>query len=166
MDLIAIAPVTRTVALGRAAVEVTGLSLRKLTGLMAAYPELVPLAIGGEVQIGRLLAEAPETAATIFSLGVIGPGRSRRWRLLFWRQVETPIEDEANLLAAFDAAPFGQQADALGAIIDLTFKGERALPFVKLVASALTRASIPPEPTPSPSDDSSSSDMPQPPSGT
>jgi hypothetical protein len=45
---------------------------------------------------------------------VIGPGRSRRWRLLFWRKVETPIEDEANLLAAFDAAPFGQQADALG----------------------------------------------------
>jgi hypothetical protein len=164
MDLVAISPVTRTVPLGRGAVEVTGLSLRKLTGLMAAYPELVPLAAGGEVNLARLLVEAPESALTIFSLGLQGAGRPLRRRLLFWRRPEAAV-DEAALLAAFDLAPAGQQLDALGTIIDLTFKGERAVPFLKAVAAAMTRprpeASTPPEPMPSPSDGSSIADIPE-----
>jgi hypothetical protein len=171
MDLVAISPVTKTVPLGRGAVEVTGLSLRKLTGLMAAYPELVPLAAGGEVNLARLLVEAPESALTIFSLGLQGAGRPRRQRLLFWRkEAAAPLQDDANLLEAFDAAPAGQQLDALGAIVDLTFKGERAIPFLKAVAAAMTRprqeASTPPEPMPSPSDGSSGSDIPPNTSGT
>ena len=143
--------------------------MRKLTGLIVDYPELMPLAVGGAAEIGKLIIGAPESALTIFSLGLVGVGRPRRSRLLFWRKATELAGGDADLLAAFDQAPAGQQLDALGAIVDLTFKGQRALPFLKAVAAAMAKpaeASIPPEPTPSPSHGSSGSDIPPPPSGT
>lgn len=167
MDLVAISPITKTVPLGRGAVEVTGLSLRKLTGLMVAYPELAQLAAGGEVNLPQLLIQAPESALAIFSLGLMGAGRPLRRRLLSWG-TEAPVENDANLLRAFDQAPAGQQLDALGAIVDLTFKGERAVPFLKSVVAAIARPkdSTPQEATPSPSGGSSGSDTPPSTSGT
>lgn len=126
-DLVSIAPATKTVALGSAAVVVTGLSLRKLTQLIVAYPDLVALATGGRIEIAALLGQAPDGALAIFSLGVVGRARPK------WRAASVLMSgDDDDLVDAFDAAPSGQQIEILGAIFDLTFKGsERARPFLK-----------------------------------
>lgn len=150
MDIVAISPVTKSVALGSAAVEVTGLSFRKLVHLAVGYPEFLPLVAGGNANLAKLLFDAPELALAIFSVGVVGPARRRGLR--FWKADEAMVRDDAKLLAAFDAAPAGQQIDALGTIYDLTFKGERAIPFLKMVGEALKQNQpTPPEPGPEPS---------------
>lgn len=131
MNLVAISPATKTVALGGAAVEVTGLSMRKLTQLIVAYPELVGLAAGGRIDIAPIILKGPEMGLAIFSLAVLGPARVR-----FWQNLQT-IKHE-HMLAAFDKASAGQQIEILGAIVDLTFKGgERAVPLLRSVAASL-----------------------------
>jgi hypothetical protein len=143
MDLAAISPATKTAALGSAAVEVTGLSLRKLTQLIVAYPDLLALA-AGKVELASLIFKAPEMALAIFSVGIVGPARPRFWAR--WQ----PIDDE-DLLKAFDKAATGQQLDVLATIVDLTFKGERGIPFLRSVIGslAISTPSSKPEPEPS-----------------
>lgn len=154
MNLANIGPATKTVALGGAAVEVSGLSLRKLTQLIGAYPQLVGFLAGGKVDVTAILVEGPDMAMAIFSLGVVGPARRRFWS----RRV--PMVDE-GMLAAFDQAAAGRQMEALASIFDLTFKGgERALPFLKMFVAPLAAvpepdAPPPSEPSPTPSNDSS-----------
>ena len=131
MDLVSIAPATRTVALGRAAVEVSGLSLRRLTQLIVEYPDLLAFAGGGTVDLLGLLARAPEMALAIFAVGVVGPAPRRRWRI--WRREIA----EGDLLRAFDAAATGQQLDILACIVELTFAGQRGAPFLRSVLAGV-----------------------------
>lgn len=127
MSLLAIAPATKTVALGSAAVDVSGLSFRKLTGLIIAYPDLAGLIVAGKVSIPALIEQAPDAALAMFSLGLVGRTR-RQW----WRKMLPLNGGDDDLVAAFDTAPAGQQIEILGAIFDLTSKGaDRAIPFLK-----------------------------------
>jgi len=144
-DLVSIAPATKAVALGSAAVVVTGLSLRKLTQLIVAYPDLVGLVTGSRIEIAALLEQAPDGALAIFSLGVVGRARPKWWRAATAMMSDT----EDDLVAAFDAAPSGQQIEILGTIFDLTFRGsERAIPFLKtlLVPAPAPESPVPPQP--------------------
>lgn len=157
MDLVSIAPATKTVALGGAAVVVTGLSLRKLTQLLVSFPDMAGLFVGGTLDVGVLLQQAPDAALAVFSLGVVGKAKPR-----WWQQPAPRIWDDDHdaLLAAFDAAPAGQQIEALGAIFDLTSKGgDRALPFLK-AALARPAAVATPEPMPAPPSETPAESMP------
>jgi len=139
MDLASIAPATKTVALGSAAVEVTGLSLRKITQLIVKYPELLALA-AGKVELSNLIMSAPESALAIFALAVVGPSRHRWWQ----RQMTAALEaTEDSMIRAFDEAATGQQLDALAIIVDLTFKGERGIPFLKSLIGSPRPNSMP-----------------------
>lgn len=150
-------PKTRAVALGGAAVLVTGLSLRKLTELVMQYPELLGFVVGNQVEVAVLIGKGPEIALAIFAVGYVGPVPRRWWQ----RSVTVAAEAGNDLLAVFDDAPAGQQIDAVSAIIDLTFKGERVAPFLAMLASAtVTRPEPAPEPvatSETPMPDSSSS---------
>lgn len=126
MDIVAISPATKTVALGSAAVEVSGLSLRKLSQLIAAYPDLLGLA-AGKVDLSTIIFKAPNMALAIFAVGVVGLAREGFWQ----RRVQKIKEDD--LLSLFDKAATGQQLDCLAVIVDLTFKGERGIPFLRSV---------------------------------
>lgn len=130
MDLQSIAPATRTVALHGAAVEVTGISLRKLTQLVGAYPELIGFLGAGGVDVASLLVKGPEMALAIFALGLVGPARKR-----FWQRRALRISND-DLLAAFDDAAAGEQIDALADIVDLTLRGQRGRPFLQSLAAA------------------------------
>lgn len=135
MNLHNIAPATKAVPLGRGAVEVTGLSLRKLENLVVDYPELVSLAVGGKVDLASFIVRAPDASLAIFSLGCVRAAR-RRWWWGWWRRATTL--DDAALMKAFDQAPAGQQVGILAAIVELTFSGgERAAPFLKRLAAAV-----------------------------
>lgn len=142
MDIVSIAPATRTAALGRAAVEVSGLSLRKLTQLIVEYPDLLAFAGGGKVDLLGLLSRAPEMALAIFAVGVVGPARPRWWRL------SQPMSEE-DLLRAFDRAATGQQLDALADIVDMTFEGTRGTPFLRSVLAAAFKSASPSPDSPS-----------------
>src|SRR6266702_5136335 len=133
MDIVSIAPTTRTVALGRATVAVSGLSLRKLTQLIAEYPELLAFAGGGSIDAAALVVGAPQMALAIFALGVNGQTRPPWWQL--WRLLKPA--GEVDLLAAFDRAATGQQIGILDAIVEATFEGERGGPFLKSALAAL-----------------------------
>lgn len=160
MNLLAISPATKAVALGSAAVVVSGLSMRKLAGLIVAYPDLVGFVVGGKLDVAALLEQAPDAALAVFSLGVVG-----RHRSLWSRPVLLITDGNDDLLKAFDAAPAGQQIEALGAIFDLTTKGgDRALPFLKAVlarpAADPGPAPIPTPPEPAPPSETPAESMP------
>lgn len=150
MNLQAISPATKTVALGSAAVEVCGLSLRKLSQLIVAYPELLGLA-AGKVDLSTIIFKAPNMALAIFSVGVVGVARPT-----FWHRRVQKIKDE-DLLTLFDEAATGQQLDCLSTIVDLTFKGERGIPFLRSVigsqATSTPTSSAEPAPNEDPSDE-------------
>jgi len=144
MDLASIAPATKTVALGSAAVEVTGLSLRKLTQLVVEYPSLLSFVAGGTADFAEMLVGAPNMALAIFSLGVVGPARPR------WRLAAIRISED-SLLTAFDRASTGQQLEILATIVDITFKGgERAVPFLRSVIGSLVTSKQNSRPEPEP----------------
>lgn len=149
MDLQSIAPATKTVPLGSGTVEITGLSLRKLTQLIVRYPDLLALA-AGKADLASLLVMAPEAMLAIFSVGVVG--HTPRW----WKKLRKT--DEAELLRAFDDASTGQQIDILTAIFEFTFAGESGRPFLagvlKMIAvqgenQSQPETSAPPGPPPS-----------------
>lgn len=149
MDLQSIAPATKTVPLGSGTVEITGLSLRKLTQLIVRYPELLALA-SGKADLESILVAAPEAMLAIFSVGMVG--QTPRW----WRKFRRA--DETEILRAFDEASTGQQIDILAAIFEFTFAGESARPFLagvlKMIAvqnenQSLPETSAPPGPPPS-----------------
>lgn len=142
MDIVSIAPATKTVALGSAAVEVSGLSLGKLAQVVRDYPQLVGFASGGKLDVGALLERGPEMALALFVAGLVGPAKPKR----FWfGGVEWVKSDIDALIAAFDAAAAGQQIDILSVIVDLTFKGERGAPFLASVIAALASENQKPE---------------------
>jgi hypothetical protein len=133
MDLLSIGPATKTVALGRAAVEVSGLSLRKLTSLVRDHPALLSFVGDGTIDTAALVSSGSEMALAMFGMGVIGPAKQR------WGRAPT----DENLMTAFDAAAAGQQIDILATIVDLTFKGERGAPFLQSVIGALSASREP-----------------------
>ena len=150
MDLQSIAPATKTVPLGRGTVEITGLSLRKLTQLIVRYPDLLALA-SGKADLANLLVSAPEAMLAIFSVGVVGPGR-RWWQI--WKLFRK--SDETEIIRAFDDASTGQQFDILSQIFEFTFAGESARPFLAGVLKMISAQgenqnpiSAPPGPLPS-----------------
>lgn len=125
MDLQSIAATTKAVPFLNGTVEVTGLSLRKATHLIIEFPELLALA-SGRADLASLIVSAPNAALAILSQG-IKPG------------------DNKAVLEAFDEAPAGAQIDLLSAIIDLTFKGQRAAPFLASLAASVPQGQILPE---------------------
>lgn len=127
MDLQSIAPAFKTVPLGSGTVEITGLSLRKLTQLIVRYPDLLALATG-KADLAGLLITAPLAVLEIFSLGVISP--TPRWWQLRKRFGDESEATEASLLKTFDDASTGQQIDILAQIFEFTFAGESARPFL------------------------------------
>lgn len=114
-DLRELYPVPKTVPFGSGTVEVRGLSLRKISALVHEYHDLIGIFSGGRTGLGNLLAQAPDAALAIFAFSV----------------------DDEEKVKAFDDLAFGQQADILGAIYELTLGGERAGPFVASLASQL-----------------------------
>lgn len=118
MDLQSIATTTKAVPFCGGTVDVIGLSLRKLTQLIVKYPELMTL-VGGKADLANLVISAPEAVLAIVALGTD----------------DLSERDSKKFLKAFDDASAGQQIDLLASIIDLTFAGERARPFLeRLVA--------------------------------
>lgn len=159
MDLQSIARKTRTVPLGSGTVEITGLSLRKLTELIVRYPDLLALA-AGRADLASLVVSAPEAMLAIFALAVVGPTPSGAW----WRR--RPIRpagafgatgemDHEGLVQAFDEASTGQQIDLLSEVFELTFAGERARPLLEGLVKSFVESPSPPNPsaeaTPEPS---------------
>lgn len=118
MDLQSIFPTRKTVPFSNGTVEVMGLSLRKATQLSIEYPDLLALA-NGKANLAGLIVSAPNAALAIFAQGI------------------APGPDNVALLEAFDEAPMGQQIELLSVIIDLTFAGERARPFLASLAGRL-----------------------------
>lgn len=153
MDLASIAPATRTVPLGSGTVEITGLSLRKLTKLAVEYPALLVLA-SGKLDIQTLVVSAPDAVLAIFAVGIVEPRRPTSWQ--FWKR---SLPGAAAQVKAFDEAATGQQIDLLAQIFELTFEGQRAGPFLAAVLTSLNVPASPPDletsaptsPPPSPS---------------
>jgi hypothetical protein len=108
-------PAPKAVPFGAGTIEVTGLSMRKVSALMHQYPDLVSIFSGGAVGLSNLLTQAPDAALAVFALVVSD---------------ETRIQE-------FDNLAFGQQADILAAIYELTVGGERAGPFLADVVARL-----------------------------
>ncbi len=136
-DLRELYPMPLAVPFGSGTVEVTGLSLRKLTALIHQYPDLIGVLSGGKVAFNELLSRVPDAALAAFAL---------------------VVHDEETV-KAFDDLAFGQQADILGAIYDLTVGGKRAGPFLASVAAQL-RLTPPNEASPNSSPNSTSSSVP------
>lgn len=134
-DLRELYPVPKAVPFGSGTVEVTGLSLRKISALVHEYFDLISIFSGGKVGIGDLLVKAPEAALAIFAL----------------------VVSDEDKVKAFEDLPFGQQADILGAIYDLTIGGERAGPFLASVAAQLRVEDRPAKTSPNSSPSSMSS---------
>jgi hypothetical protein len=120
MNLQSISPATKAVPFCGGTVDVIGLSLRKLTQLIVKYPELLSLA-SGQADIASLVLSAPE--ATLSMVALSTPHLSE--------------PDSERLLRAFDETAAGQQIDLLSAIVDLTFAGQRAGPFLASLALQL-----------------------------
>jgi hypothetical protein len=125
MDLQSIFPTRKAVPFLNGTVEVSGLSLRKATHLIIEYPELLALA-NGQADLASLIVSAPNAALAILAQGI------------------TPGDNKA-LLEAFDEAPVGAQIDLLSAIIDLTFAGQRAAPFLASLAARVPPSQSLPE---------------------
>jgi hypothetical protein len=128
MDMQSIYPATKTVPFLGGTVEVSGLSLRAAAHLTIEFPVLLALA-SGTADIASLVVVGPDAALAILAQGLRhGPDK--------------------DLLKAFDEAPAGQQIDLLSVIVDLTFKGERAGPFLEgIAARAAAPSSVPPAAT-------------------
>jgi hypothetical protein len=141
VDLQSIAPATKTVPLGSGTVEITGLSLRKLTELIVRYPDLLALA-SGKADLANLLIAAPEAILAIFSVGAVQT--PRWWRVLSWFRVA----GEAAILRAFDEASTGQQIDIVAQIFEFTFTGESARPFLEGVLKMIRAQSLDQNPLP------------------
>jgi len=111
MDLQSIAPATKTVPFLGGTVEVSGLSLRAATHLIVEFPVLLALA-SGTADLAGLIVVGPDAGLALFAQGI-------------------KQSDNRALLEAFDRASFGEQIDILASIIDLTFRGQRARPFLE-----------------------------------
>ncbi len=115
VDLTDLYPAPKVVPFGTGTIEVTGISMRKVAVLLDEYPELAPLFSGDTVPLATLLDKASDAALAIFA----------------------QVIPEEEMIRAFDGLPFGQQVDILGAIFDLTFGGQRGVPFRAEVARQL-----------------------------
>jgi hypothetical protein len=88
--------------------EITGLSIRKLSGLITAYPDLLGLLAGG-FDLGSMIAAFPDAIQKIIAEGT---------------------RASSGVLERFDSAPAGEQIDLLSEIFDVTFQGGKAMPFI------------------------------------
>jgi hypothetical protein len=153
MDMQSIAPATKTVPLGSGTVEITGLSLRKLTELVLRFPELLALA-AGKMDLAGLMVSAPDAMLAVFAVGFAAPAKPRFWE--FWKQ----FRDEAMVLKTFDEAATGQQIDILTKMFEITFAGESARPFLagvlKMIRAPETNQDPPETSAPNTPDSSSS----------
>ena len=131
VDIRQIAPATRTVPLGSGTVEITGLSLRKLTALVVSFPQLLDLA-AGKMDLAELVLSAPDAALALFAAAAVVPATPKFWQ--FWNRFRP---DEAAILRAFDQAATGAQIDVLAQLFEITFEGPRAGPFLEAVLNMI-----------------------------
>lgn len=101
VGLIDIAPVTSTVSVRGQDITVTGVSARGIAHLLARFPELRALMTGREVALDDLLKLGGDVIAAIIAAGTGAPG-------------------DAGVEKAADNLTLEEQADVLGAIVELT----------------------------------------------
>lgn len=101
VGLVDIAPVTSTVSVRGQDITVTGVSARGIAHLLARFPELRALMTGREAALEDLLRLGGDVIAAIIAAGTGAPG-------------------DADVEKAADNLTLEEQADLLGAIVELT----------------------------------------------
>ena len=101
VGLVDIAPITSSVVIRGQDITITGVSARGIASLLARFPELRALMTGREVGLDALLRLSGDVIAAIIAAGTGAPGNT---------QAE----------AAADNLTLEEQADLLGAIVELT----------------------------------------------
>ena len=101
VGLVDIAPVTSTVSIRGQDITITGVSARGIALLLARFPELRAVMTGREVALDDLLKLGGDVIAAIIAAGTGVPG-------------------DAQAEAAADNLTLEEQADLLGAIVELT----------------------------------------------
>ena len=101
VGLVDIAPVTSTILVRGQDITITGVSARAIALLLARFPELRAVMTGREVALDDLLKLGGDVIAAIIAAGTGAPGKT---------QAE----------AAADNLTLEEQADLLGAIVELT----------------------------------------------
>jgi hypothetical protein len=101
VGLVDIAPVTSTVSIRGQDIIITGVSARGVALLLARFPELRAVMTGREVALDDLLKLGGDVIAAIIASGTGAPG-------------------DARAEAAADNLTLEEQADLLGAIVELT----------------------------------------------
>jgi len=102
VGLLDIAPLTESVSVGGASVEVFGVSAKGVAVLLSRFPELREMMTGREVAPARLMEMGGDAVAAIIAAGIGFPG------------------DEAQEVAA-GRLNVETQADLLASILKLTF---------------------------------------------
>ena len=101
VGLVDIAPVTSTILVRGQDITITGVSARGIALLLARFPELRAVMTGREVALDDLLKLGGDVIAAIIAAGTGVPG-------------------DAQAEAAADNLTLEEQADLLGAIVELT----------------------------------------------
>ena len=101
VGLVDIAPVTSMVSIRGQDITITGVSARGIAFLLARFPELRAVMTGREVALDDLLKLGGDVIAAIIAAGTGVPG-------------------DAQAEAAADNLTLEEQADLLGAIVELT----------------------------------------------
>ena len=101
VGLVDIAPVTSTILVRGQDITITGVSARGIALLLARFPELRAVITGREVAMDDLLKLGGDVIAAIIAAGTGVPG-------------------DAQAEAAADNLTLEEQADLLGAIVELT----------------------------------------------
>ena len=101
VGLVDIAPITSSVVIRGQDITITGVSARGIAFLLARFPELRAVMTGREVALDDLLKLGGDVIAAIIAAGTGAPGNT---------QAE----------AAADNLTLEEQADLLGAIVELT----------------------------------------------
>ncbi|RWF44297.1 MAG: hypothetical protein EOS65_02665 [Mesorhizobium sp.] len=120
VGLLDIAPLTETVPVGGAQIEVFGVSAKGVVSLLARFPEVRMLMNGKEVGVDRLMQMGGDAIAAVIAAGVGLPGDEEQEQIA----ARLPIEAQADLLAAIikvtlpnGIGPFVEKLTALGAIV-------------------------------------------------
>lgn len=101
VGLVDIAPITSSASIRGQDITITGVSARGIASLLARFPELRALMTGREVALDELLKLGGDVIAAIIAAGTGAPG-------------------DAQAEAAADNLTLEEQADLLGAIVELT----------------------------------------------
>lgn len=120
MDLRLIAPTAKEIAVGDNTLSVRGISLRNCAALLSRFPAILTYLSGKGIDANELMTAIPEASAAIMAAGLGHPG-----------------DKEAE--AALDALSLGDQVMLLTEVLDMTFKGDKTVPFVQAVVATAAR---------------------------